>query len=177
MRTAPLPSSSPAALPVPMGRWSAPLDRTERVARLDAVGTAVLRYGLVFLLLLWGAAKFTLGEAQGIQPLVAHSPLVAWLYPLLGLRGTSALFGLFEIPVALGIAVRHWAPRLSGYASLAAAGMFVVTLSFLFTTPGALSPASPFNGFLLKDVCSLGAGLVTAAEALRAARRRGPRDA
>jgi uncharacterized membrane protein YkgB len=55
--------------------------------------------------------------------------------------------------------------------------VFLVTLSFLFTTPGALSPASPFNGFLLKDVFSLGAGLVTAAEALRAARRRGLRDA
>ena len=177
MRTATLPSSPPAALPVPTGRWSAPSDRAERVARLEALGTAVLRYGLVFLLLLWGAAKFTLGEAQGIQPLVAHSPLFAWLYPLLGLRRTSALFGLVEIPVALGIAARRWAPRVSGCASLAAAGVFLVTLSFLLTTPGALSPASPFNGFLLKDVFSLGAGLVTAAEALRAARRRGLRDA
>jgi reactive chlorine resistance protein C len=43
------------------------------------------------------------------------------------------------------------------------------TLSFLITTPGALSPTSPLGGFLLKDVILLGAALYTAAEALEAA--------
>jgi uncharacterized membrane protein YkgB len=66
------------------------------------------------------------------------------------------------------IAARRWAPRVSGYASLAASGMFLVTLSFLLTTPGALAPTSPFNQFLLKDVVLLGASLFTAAEALAA---------
>jgi uncharacterized membrane protein YkgB len=46
--------------------------------------------------------------------------------------------------------------------------MFLVTLSFLVTTPGALSPTSPFQQFLLKDVVLLGAALSTAAEALTA---------
>jgi reactive chlorine resistance protein C len=44
--------------------------------------------------------------------------------------------------------------------------MFLVTLSFLVTTPGALSPTSPFQQFLLKDLVLLGAALLTAAEAL-----------
>src|ERR1700746_2814778 len=55
---------------------------------LEATGIVVSRYGLVVVLLLIGALKFTPGEAAGIQPLVAHSPLMSWLYGLLrGSRG------------------------------------------------------------------------------------------
>lgn len=140
------------------------------IQQVGTAGLAILRYGLVFLLLLWGAFKFFAFEATAIEPLVRNSPFLSWLYPLLGLRGTSALFGVFELAAAALIAVRPWAPRISGHASLAAAGMFLVTLSFLFSTPGALSPMNPANGFLLKDIMLLGAALLTAAEALRAAR-------
>lgn len=41
--------------------------------RLAAIGIQISRYGLVVVLLLIGALKFTAGEAAGIQPLVAHS--------------------------------------------------------------------------------------------------------
>ena len=60
-------------------------------------------------------------------------------------------------------ALRPWAPRVSAYGSLAAAGMFVVTLSFLVTTP------QPPTGFLMKDLILLGAALLTAGEAFAAA--------
>jgi uncharacterized membrane protein YkgB len=46
--------------------------------------------------------------------------------------------------------------------------MFLVTLSFLVTTPGALSSASPFRQFLLNDVVLLGAAPFTAAEVFTA---------
>jgi uncharacterized membrane protein YkgB len=140
------------------------------IEQLGAVGLGVLRYGLVFLLVLWGGFKFFEFEAKAIQPLVGNSPLLAWLYPILGVLGTSALFGIFELIAAGLIAIRPWAPRLSGYGSLMASVIFVTTLSFLFTTPGALSPTNPAHGFLLKDVLLLGAALFTAAEALHAAR-------
>ena len=45
-----------------------------------------------------------------------------------------------------------------------AIGMFLVTLSFLFTTPN-LCEGAPF---LIKDICLLGAALWTAGEALQA---------
>lgn len=142
------------------------------VQLIGAAGLGVLRYGLVFLLLMYGGFKFFAFEAEAIQPLVANSPFLAWLYPVFGLRGTSALIGVFEVAAGLLIAARPWFPRASGYASLAASGMFVVTLSFLFTTPTALNPLSPANGFLLKDILLLGAALSTSAEALRASRLR-----
>jgi reactive chlorine resistance protein C len=137
---------------------------------IERVGISVLRYGLVLLILAWGAFKFTAAEATAIQPLTEHSPFFRWLYPLVGVRGVSNLLGLFEVPVAILIGTRPWFPRISGYASLAASAMFVITLSFLFTTPDVFAPTSPWGGFLLKDVILLGGALVISAEAFRAAR-------
>lgn len=131
-------------------------------------GIAILRYGLVGLLLLWGSFKFFAFEAMGIQPLVQHSPFLGWMLPVFGLRLTSDIIGVIEVSTGFAIAMRHWLPRVSAYGSLAAALVFLTTLSFLITTPGALSPASPFSGFLLKDIILLGGSLVTAAEAFTA---------
>jgi uncharacterized membrane protein YkgB len=135
---------------------------------LGTIGVQVLRYGLVFLLILWGSAKFGAFEAEAIKPLVEHSPFLGWLYGVFNLRGTSAIFGIVEVAMGALIATRKWLPRVSGYASLAAAGMFVITLSFLFTTPGVREPTNPWSGFLMKDIVLLGTALYTAAEALGA---------
>ena len=146
-------------------------DNTRALAwasRLDSIGGRILRYGLVALLLLWGAMKFTAFEAEGIRPLVEHSPLLAWLYALLGIRGGAAVIGVIEIIAGLLIALRRWKPGLSAAGSLLAVGMFLVTLSFLVTTPGIMEPTNPFGGFVMKDIILLGAALSSAAEALRA---------
>jgi uncharacterized membrane protein YkgB len=150
----------------------APFD-ANRTRRLGAAGRAVLRYGLMALLLLWGSFKFFGFEAEGIRPLVEHSPILSWLYPLLGVRGTAALIGVVELVAAVLIGLRRWRPELSAVGSLLAAGTFLVTLSFLASTPGVLAPTNPFGGFLLKDLVLLGAALSTAAEALDAAKARG----
>lgn len=141
-------------------------------ARTDALATTgvrVMRYGLVVALLVWGLAKFTAAEAEAIRPLVEHSPVLSWLYGLFGLRGTSALFGIFEVGIGALIAARRWFRRASGYASLAAAVMFAITFSFLFTTPDMLRLANPWRDSFTKDIVLLGAALFIAAEALGAA--------
>jgi len=136
--------------------------------RLDPIGRGTLRYGLVALMLLWGAMKFTAFEAEGIRPLVEHSPLLAWLYPLWGVQGGSEVIGVIEISAALLICTRRWKPALAAIGSLLACGTFLVTLSFLATTPGIWDPSNPFGGFIMKDIILLGAALYSAAEALRA---------
>jgi uncharacterized membrane protein YkgB len=50
--------------------------RAESRTSLEKLGLEVSRYGLVTTLLLIGVLKFTGGEAQGIQPLVANSLLI-----------------------------------------------------------------------------------------------------
>lgn len=141
---------------------------------LDRAGTAVLRYSLVLILLWFGLFKFTPTEASGIQPLFAHSPLFAWLYDVLTVRTVSNLVGTAEILIALLIALRPLAPRLSYVGSLGAVLVFAVTVSFLFTTPGAFAIVDGLwvpggtGGFIIKDLTLLGAALYTAAEARRA---------
>ena len=101
---------------------------------LNRLGIGILRYGLVIVLLWIGGMKFTAYEAAGIAPLEIHSPLMNWLYYLLGERNLSNLLGVVEIALGLGIALRYVAPLVSGIASLLSVGMFLTTLTFLFTT-------------------------------------------
>ena len=121
--------------------------------------------------------KFTPYEAAGIAPLEMHSPLVNRLYVLLGQRNISDLLGVIEIASGLGIALRYIYPLVSGIASLLSVGMFLTTLSFLFTTPG-WEPTLGFPGisampgqFLLKDIVLLGVAVFTASEAFSAVLR------
>jgi reactive chlorine resistance protein C len=138
--------------------------------RLTSIGRNVLRYGVVALLLMFGALKLTAMEAEGIRPLVENHPLMSWMYGAFGVRGTSAIIGVVELIAALLMSTRAFRPRLSAVGSLIAAATFAVTLSFLVTTPGALEPDSPIGGFLMKDLILLGAALYTAGEALEATR-------
>ncbi len=141
---------------------------------LERAATVVLRYSLVLILLWFGVFKFTPTEASGIQPLFAHSPLFAWLYDVFSVRTVSNLVGPAEILIALLMALRPVAPRLSFVGSLGAVLVFAVTVSFLFTTPGAFALVDGLwvpggtGGFIIKDLTLLGAALYTAAEARRA---------
>jgi reactive chlorine resistance protein C len=141
---------------------------------LEKLGTHVSRYGLVITLLSIGVLKFTAGEAKGIQPLVANSPLMFWLYRIFSLQGVSNLIGVIEIVVALLIGLRPLSAKLSFIGSIGAIITFMLTASFLFSTPGAFqfSHGFPLLGdagqFLIKDLVLLGASIWTAAEASKA---------
>jgi len=152
--------------------------RSTRVQlRLETAGVSISRYGLVVVLLLIGALKFTAGEAAGIQPLVAHSPLMSWMYGLLSVQGVSNVIGTIEIAIAALIALRPLSPKASLVGSLGAVVTFLLTVSFLLSTPGAaqLRYGFPVLGdagqFLIKDLVLLGASFWTAAEAYGAAQR------
>jgi len=140
--------------------------------RLETVGITISRYGLVAVLLLIGFLKFTAAEAVGIQPLIAHSPLMSWMYAVLGVRGVSGLIGTIEITVALLVALRPLSAVASFVGSLGCIVTFLLTTSFLLSTPGAVqwSYGLPVLGdagqFLIKDVVLLGASFLTASEAL-----------
>jgi uncharacterized membrane protein YkgB len=146
----------------------------------EAVGRALARYGLVVVVGWIGLMKFTGYEAEGIRPFVANSPLMSWVYRLMSVRGFSALLGGVEVAVALLIAARPFAPRVSALGSALAVGMFLATLSFLVTTPGVWEPSlggfpalSAVPGqFLIKDLVLLGISLWTLGEAWNASEQR-----
>jgi reactive chlorine resistance protein C len=143
------------------------MDRLQTVTL--AIGQVVLRYSLVLFFLGFGILKLTPMEAAAIHAPVAHSPFLFWLDAAFGQQGASNVIGVVEIAIALLIAIRPLAPRLSALGGLGAAFALVITLSFLVTTPG-LDPA--LGGFIVKDVTLLGAALWSVGEALTAARQR-----
>lgn len=151
--------------------------RREEMSFLEDFGILISRYGLALTLFLIGILKFTTAEAHGIEPLVANSPLLSWLYRGLSLQAVSNMIGSAEIALAVLIAMRMWSAKLSFYGSLGAVFTFLITLSFLLSTPGAIdfSHRVPLLGdagqFLIKDVVLLGASLWTAAEAKRSSVR------
>lgn len=144
---------------------------------LQAIGAYLLRYGLVLVIAWIGFMKFTAYEAAGIQPLVANSPLMSWVYSIFSVGAFSAVLGVVEIAIAAMIALRVVSPKLCVLGSALAIGMFLTTLSFILSTPGWEPSLGGFPAlsavpgqFILKDIVLLGAAVWSLGEALPHAR-------
>jgi reactive chlorine resistance protein C len=159
-------------------RPASPWEAIRRAADgIESLGASTLRYGLVLVIAWIGAMKFTAYEASGIQPLVASSPVMGWLYGIFSVEGFSTMLGMVELAIAGLIALRPVSPRAAVVGGGLAVAMFATTLSFLFSTPGwepslgGFPAVSAMPGqFLLKDVVLLGAALWSLGEAARDAR-------
>jgi uncharacterized membrane protein YkgB len=127
----------------------------------------LLRWALVIVFSWFGAMKFTGYEAMGIDPFIGHSPIVSWL-GMFGTQGQSNVIGVIELSTALALIAGAFRPILSALGALMSATTYLITLTFLFTTPGVAEPTaggfpaiSAVPGqFLLKDVVLLAASLV-----------------
>ena len=147
---------------------------------VELVGRGLARYGLVVVVGWIGLMKFTAYEAEGISLYVTNSPLMNWVYDFMSHRGFSAMLGVVEVTVAILIAARPFSPRASALGSALATGMFLTTLSFLFTTPGVWEPSAggfpALSGkpgqFLIKDLALLGISLWSLGEAWQASERK-----
>ena len=150
-----------------------------KTSTIDTIASVLGRYGLVVVIGWIGALKFAQYEAHQIQPLVANSPFMGWLYHIFPVYPFSALLGVFEVSAAVLLAVKPVAPRLSIVGSVMAILLFLGTTSFLFTTPGLGEPAGGgfpaitlLAEFLLKDIPLLGLSFWTLADSIRAAGQR-----
>ncbi|MCB0111547.1 MAG: DUF417 family protein [Caldilineaceae bacterium] len=142
-------------------------------ATLAVMGQSLMRYGLVLVIGWIGAMKFTPYEAQAIQPMVANSPLLSWVYQIFDIQTFSNLLGVVELAIALMIGLRPLSQKIAAVGSGLAVLMFSTTITFLFTTPGWEPTLGGFPGlsvapgqFLVKDVVLLGVALWLLAEAL-----------
>jgi reactive chlorine resistance protein C len=103
--------------------------------------------------------------------------LMSWAYQLFSKGQFSAILGITELFTAVLIAARPISAKLSAVGSALAVGMFLTTLTFMFSTPDVVESSLGFPAlsampgqFLIKDVVLLGAALWTMGEALRAVR-------
>lgn len=138
-----------------------------RSLRNDGVadfGGWAANYALAVVFLIFGATKFTAMGGEGIAPLVMNSPLASWWHALFGVDGTGQVPGAYEILTGLLIAARPINPRLSVIGGAMAVITFLVTLTFLFSTPMVAAGDTPFplsmlGQFLLKDLVLLSVAL------------------
>lgn len=125
----------------------------------------VTSIGMIVMLLWAGSYKMTAPGAEGITPLVTHSPLISWHFKLFGPYIGSDLIGTTEITAAILFIVGYWKPKAGILGGLITCVMFFTTSTMVITTPGAIISVPgihfmrymSFLGlFLYKDVISLG---------------------
>jgi uncharacterized membrane protein YkgB len=124
--------------------------------------------GMIVMLLWAGAYKMTAPGAEGIIPLVSHSPLIFWHFILFGPYIGSDIIGLTEMTAAILFIIGYFKPKAGIIGALITTFMFFTTSSMIVTTPGAIIAVPgisymrymSFLGlFLFKDVIALGVSL------------------
>lgn len=125
----------------------------------------VTSIGMIIMLLWAGSYKMTAPGAEGIVPLVSHSPLIWWHFKIFGPYIGSDIIGLTEISAAVLYIVGYVKPKAGIVGGLITVVMFFITSTMVMTTPGAIIAVPgirhmrymSFLGlFLFKDVISLG---------------------
>lgn len=120
-------------------------------------------FGIVLPLLWIGVYKFTPTEASLIEPLIRNHPLMSWIYSLFSVETVSALVGVSEIIVGLGLVYGFFNPKVGFVSGILASIIFITTISFIFTTPGAWKIVDGIpvtNFFLVKDITFLAIALL-----------------
>lgn len=140
----------------------------------------VTSIGMTVMLFWAGSFKMTRPGAEGIAPLVDHSPLIWWHFKIFGPYVGSDIIGLTEFTAAILFIVGYVKPKAGVIGGLITTVMFAITSSMLVSTPGTTIsvPGIPFMRymnllglFLFKDVISLGASLYLISEFGRKAMR------
>lgn len=136
----------------------------------QAWGIAALRWTMVFIFAMFGVAKFAAYEAEGVAQIGMVYPLFAWMYPLIGVQGTSNVIGTIELVTGALIALGGWSHRAGLLGGFMGICTFLITLSFTLGAPlWEDGYGFPFMGsfaqFLFKDAVLLAACLTLALHA------------
>lgn len=131
--------------------------------QLSGTGYYISLFGAALILLWIGIFKFTPTEAAAIKPLVENHFLTFFVYKIMSVQTVSNLIGAIEIIIALLLIFSAKFAVLKKYAGIGMIVTFLVTLSYLFTTPGIWKvvdgvPVTDF--FILKDLMLLGFGVM-----------------
>jgi uncharacterized membrane protein YkgB len=103
---------------------------------------------------------------------------LSWVYNIMSIDAFGRLNGSIELIVALLLALKPWFPKASVVGGMFASLFFLLTLSFMITTPGVGEasaggfPVLSADGeFLMKDIANVGLALWLLADAIDATRR------
>ncbi len=126
------------------------------------IGFHISLLGLALILIWIGLFKFTPTEAKAIEPLVSNSPFMKWMYNVVSINGVSKIIGTIEVITGLLLLLNYLTPYGGLVGGFLASATFILTLSFIFTTPNAIEKIDGFilpDAFVLKDIMALGISL------------------
>lgn len=130
--------------------------------QVQHAGNWIIRFGLWTIFIWIGLYKFTPTEAKAIMPLIENSPFFSWQLNFFTPQTISNSIGFIELLTAALMIAGLRVAWLGDVGYAFGALTFVLTFSFLFSTPGMIKLVDGMwvaNGFILKDISLMGACL------------------
>jgi uncharacterized membrane protein YkgB len=121
-----------------------------------------VRASMVIIYFFFGYQKWFDYEAQGLIPFFTHGPLIFWMYPVFGVKGSSYFLGVSEWLFGALLFAGFWNKKLGILGALGSVATFITTVTIIpFMPDGWASSAGGFPAmvgnvaFLMKDVVLL----------------------
>jgi reactive chlorine resistance protein C len=122
----------------------------------------VCSIGMIVMLLWAGKFKMTAPGAEGIMPLLSHSPLTSLQLKAFGPYILGDMIGATEWTAAILLIIGYFKPKAGILGGIILVGMFFTTSSMLLTTPDdtivvhGIHYMNNLGLFLFKDIISFG---------------------
>ena len=122
----------------------------------------LLRASMVVIYFFFGYQKWFDYEAQGLIPFFTHGPLISWMYPVFGIKGSTYFLGVSEWLFGALLLAGFWNKKLGVLGALGSVFTFIATVTIIpFMPDGWAASAGGFPAmvgnvaFLMKDVVLL----------------------
>lgn len=109
------------------------------------IAFVVISIGMIVMLLWAGAFKMTAPGAEGIIPLVSHSPLMSWQFKVFGPYVGADIIGLTEWTAAILYIAGYLWPKAGIVGGFITTLMFFTTSTMLITLPEIRSWCTGFT--------------------------------
>jgi uncharacterized membrane protein YkgB len=124
----------------------------------------LVRISMVIIYFFFGYQKWFDYEAQGLIPFFTHGPLIFWMYPVFGIKGSAYFLGVSEWLFGALLLAGFWNKKLGVLGALGSVATFITTITIIPFMPDGWAPsAGGFPAmvgnvaFLMKDVVLLAA--------------------
>ena len=122
----------------------------------------LVRASMVIIYFFFGYQKWFDYEAQGLIPFFTHGPLIFWMYPVFGIKGSTYFLGASEWLFGALLLAGFWNRKLGILGALGSVVTFICTVTIIPFMPDGWAPsAGGFPAmvgdvaFLMKDVVLL----------------------
>jgi uncharacterized membrane protein YkgB len=139
---------------------------TKTVVSKEDLDYHLVRASMVIIYFFFGYQKWFDYEAQGLMPFFTHGPLIFWMYPVFGIKGSSYFLGVSEWLFGALLLAGFWNKRLGVLGALGSVFTFIATVTIIpFMPDGWAASAGGFPAmvgnvaFLMKDVVLLAASI------------------